>query len=29
MLKIIGNHDENTIMQAKHVVDKGADLFSL
>lgn len=29
MLKIIGNHEENTIKQAKNVLEKGADKFIL
>lgn len=29
MLKIIGNHEENTIAQAKNVLSKGADKFIL
>lgn len=29
MLKVIGNHDENTINQAKNVLAKGADRFIL
>jgi len=29
MLKIIGKHDDNTIMQARNVLDKGADKFVL